>query len=654
MERPNSADASTMNAKQRIEQRRAKLDAALAAKKAGTEDGGVVKDGDPQLGEGEKQIRKSRKNIEDLKTLAAAEVTQFRVTTDAAESERRIQEDARLRERLQNKADEAASSNRRDSSILMKWNSLKTKKVPQDLLEAIERQKEACTKIIESKDKLISDLKTELKNKDEEYVRALKEQATAIDNLIEKMHERTRDMVERYAEELEAIENAFMKERGELLAGQDQELETLMTKGRAIEDQNLRKRQDKVDEWQAKLHEIHEQYGEYYNKLKCQLQTEIQGLEQQLEEMRALYQLNAEKLNYNLQVLSERVKENDKAIQTHKRKLARLQDVLSGLITKYAETDKKFRHENNILTESYRRITEQYKDLQLKFQYFEKADTEKYKQVWNMNEEEAMALVNQCLMADKVLFEQQLGVEWKAPDLNFWQDEDVAEAQEGEEDEVPEEEDEQQELSDGALRMFEILKEECTFLVDERVKRAMQMLRDEGDEQLSSMQLDSILKALGAKNRSDILKMLVHFSGTTDGTVEGVEDVISAQDCIRALTAYVEQQNRNACLVNSKKHQQASNEERARQRRRKEETEFWVRMANVIPESHFRLWGTLEDGLEKYLNQLQDRARLIDETDGIRQQNDELRALLNTYMQSKINEDLFHPPQLTVANPMPQ
>ena len=102
----------------------------------------------------------------------------------------------------------------------------------------------------------------------------------------------------------------------------------------------------------------------------------MQGLEQQLEEMRALYQLNAEKLEYNLRVLSERVKENEKAIQHHKRKLARLQDVLSGLITKYADTDKKFQHENNILTEQYRRITEQYKDLQLKFQYFE--------QVWRL------------------------------------------------------------------------------------------------------------------------------------------------------------------------------------------------------------------------------------------------------------------------------
>eukprot|EP01059_Diplonema_ambulator_P025758 TRINITY_DN42856_c0_g1_i1.p1 TRINITY_DN42856_c0_g1~~TRINITY_DN42856_c0_g1_i1.p1 ORF type:complete len:586 (+),score=275.75 TRINITY_DN42856_c0_g1_i1:76-1833(+) len=583
---------------------------------------------------------------------AAEEVTRFRVKADVQEAERRIQEEAKLRERLQNKADEAASSNRRDSSVLMKWNSLFQETVPQKLLEAINKQKESCSKIIESKDKLIADLKEELKNKDEEYVRALKEQATAIDDLISCMHERTKDMIERYAEELEAIENAFMNERKELLKSQQAEIDTMTERRRNIEDQNMKRRQEKVEDWQLRLHEIHETYGEYYNKLKCQLQTEIQGLEQQLEEMRALYQLNAEKLNYNLQVLSERVKENDKAIATHKRKLARLQDVLSGLITKYAETDKKFRHENNILTESYRRITEQYKDLQLKFQYFEKADTEKYRQVWNMNEEEAMKLVNQCLMADKVVFEQQLGVEWKPPDLNFWQEEDIEHGGEGEDDEVQEEHDDR-ELSEAALKMFELLKSECGFLVEDRIKKTISMLDEQDESKMDAQRLESIWKALGVNNKADIMKLLQHFvqPGSEDDTEA---ELINQQDCVKALTAYVEQQNKNACLASSKKHQQASYEERAKQRRRKEEKEFWVRMANVVPESHSRIWGALEDGLEKYYKQLQDRARLIDETDAIRQQNDELRALLNTYMQSKINEELFHPPQLTVANVPPQ
>ena len=52
-------------------------------------------------------------------------------------------------------------------------------------------------------------------------------------------------------------------------------------------------------------------------------------------------------------------------------KLARLQDLLSGIKAKYAKTDKHYKQINAELTEQYRRLTQQYKDLQVKFRYFE-------------------------------------------------------------------------------------------------------------------------------------------------------------------------------------------------------------------------------------------------------------------------------------------
>ena len=42
-----------------------------------------------------------------------------------------------------------------------------------------------------------------------------------------------------------------------------------------------------------------------YNKLKIDLEMNIQALKQQLEEIRATYQLNTEKLDYNYRVLTE-------------------------------------------------------------------------------------------------------------------------------------------------------------------------------------------------------------------------------------------------------------------------------------------------------------------------------------------------------------
>ncbi len=52
---------------------------------------------------------------------------------------------------------------------------------------------------------------------------------------------------------------------------------------------------------------------------QIRLETEKQGLQQQLEDMRATYQLNTEKLEYNHRVLHERNDENRSTMEANKR-----------------------------------------------------------------------------------------------------------------------------------------------------------------------------------------------------------------------------------------------------------------------------------------------------------------------------------------------
>eukprot|EP00906_Rhabdomonas_costata_P036219 RCo050845 len=661
-----AADAEPQTMEERIRKRREALNARMASRKAGASEGRPLKDqqSEKPLGKGETQILLSRRNLDNMKIRGTEEVTKFRIETDVAENERRITEEGQRENRLQKKQDEAASSNKRNASIQMKWTALYEKKIPQELLQEINAQKEACEKISQSKDRLIAEFQQELKGKDEEYVKALKKQAEDIDLLIGTMHHQTKALIAAYEDELRKIEDAFMEERSEMLDANKKEIEALIEQRRDKEVSNKRSREETIEEEQNRLDAIHENYAEQYNILKMKLQKEIQGLEQQLEEMRALYQLNAEKLEYNLRVLGERVNENEKAIQHHKRKLARLQDVKSGLITKYADTDRKFQTENNVLTEQYRRITEQYKDLQLKFQYFEKADTEKFKRIWDMNEQEAMELVHTCLKADRVIFEQLLGVEWKPPTLNFWGDPDAPdERDKAVEQDGEAAQEEVEELNETAQRMLDMLVSQCGFLIEEKVLKAIELFS--APEQ-KPKKIESILKALSVESRADINRMVQFFvrgkdantpppddqvssPGTPASALGAEAELIDPQDVVLALRHFIDFQNKNASLQTSKKNQMLSLEERVRERRRRAEREFWRRMSSVIPEGSFRLWCALEKGLEKYIVLLQDRGKLIDETDAVRRQNDELRALLNQYMGSKINHELFSPPQLTTG-----
>ena len=141
----------------------------------------------------------------------------------------------------------------------------------------------------------------------------------------------------------------------------------------------------------------------------------IQSLKEQLEAIRATYQLNTEKLDYNYRVLTELDVEKNAELARYKRRLTKLKDQLSTLVTKYNETSNHDKKTNHELTEDYRSLTRKYKDLQAKFRHFEVSDTNKYDEVWTMQEDEAKDLVDKLLKADKIITEYQ--IKWKAPDM---------------------------------------------------------------------------------------------------------------------------------------------------------------------------------------------------------------------------------------------
>lgn len=71
---------------------------------------------------------------------------------------------------------------------------------------------------------------------------------------------------------------------------------------------------------------------------------------------------------------------------------------------------------------------------------------------------------------------------------------------------------------------------------------------------------------------------------------------------------------------------------------------------------HIICTHTTLKGLDQYHSALQARSKLIQETDGLRQQNMELRMLLQQYMHARINYELEIPPTLMLpimTNPSP-
>ena len=107
--------------------------------------------------------------------------------------------------------EEIDSSTQKNSVVASKWADLYQADVPQVLFQQTTKQYQTCLEILESKDTLIQEIRNELKHKDNEYVRALKQQAEDLDTLLQYMTQQLHEMQVVYKQELGEIENSFLQ-----------------------------------------------------------------------------------------------------------------------------------------------------------------------------------------------------------------------------------------------------------------------------------------------------------------------------------------------------------------------------------------------------------------------------------------------------------
>ncbi|KAJ3168017.1 hypothetical protein HDU88_001965 [Geranomyces variabilis] len=536
------------------------------------------------------QVGSSKRRIESAKAASSDQVTWVRVAMTGREDSRR-QEEAKKQQIWSRKRDEERKRTQgMGLDIESSWSKvLQTNGGPYELNELLMTQKRACDSLISVKNRLIEEYALELKGKDDEYVKELKRQAEEIDTLLRRMETHHRAFQTTLREELERIERAFIEERSDLIDSNVKEVDTLFNNRGRNEGKYLQERADRVEDHVVQLQALRVHDAEEYNLVKIKLETDVQVLEQQLQQMRATYQLNTEKLEYNYQVLKKRDEENGTILGTQKRKIGRLTDHLHNLKAKMSKQEKGFQSEYMGLTDDYKRITEQFKELQKKFRHFQIADGQQFRDVWTMNEEVARELMRKLLQADQIIYEQQLGLPWNlstSPEevfrsvdpSNFHSSSrvaanasgsrpasgrrsdgtglagdstsapgtsggmrlsiaaqllsniDIAEASRDKAHPAP--------SASNIKRMLDLLCIEASFLVEEKLQKLLSPLHS---SEQSLMRLDSIFKALGVESMDDIEALMTYFFKPVraeDGTEE--MELINPNDVVGAVRRFLD------------------------------------------------------------------------------------------------------------------
>ncbi|KAJ8321909.1 hypothetical protein KUTeg_000380 [Tegillarca granosa] len=494
---------------------------------------------------------------EDVGPSVDSENPEERIAARRMRIQRRIEAQKR-KERLEQEAKLGAE---KFEDITKKWESALQKEIPQSLHQMLRQQKTSCDTILADKNKLINDFQSELKTKDDQYIKDLKQQEKDIDLMIERMEEQIKNLTKAYTHEMNQIEKAFQSERDELLEQHKKKWEEKMESRRQKEIEYMKAREKRVEDYEHQIHNIRVQDAEEYNLIKIRLETDVQILEQQLQQMRATYQLNQEKM----------------------------QDALNGLRIKLAKQEKQYRDENQSLTEDYKRITEQFRDLQRKSHHFMQADSKKFHDVWCMNEEDCKERIHNIMEADRIIHEQQLGLQWNQPDIVFAENEGPLMSDDGKK---------------GGLSATQLVQEVLSQTGGSQAGGDDQ----EGEEDRESIPADrqpqksTLLSKISATVIKSILELLC------DESALGID----TEEDVHILASYF-------MHVKGKKQAQPDEEEVDE----KSETEMSGDMVNET---------------------LTSRSSLINETDALRQQNAELRMLLHQYVNSKVNAELEIPP----------
>jgi dynein regulatory complex protein 1 len=218
-----------------------------------------------------------------------------------------------------------------------------------------------------------------------------------------------------YADALTAIERAFTHERQAILQRNSQEIERLFKEHSSLEDDYQRQKDEKEKGFMNELEKLKTQQADRHASTKIRLEKEMQTLQKCMEEMKAVYNLNQEKLDFNFKVLKEKKNTSHTMKEKLRIQARKKNDTFMGTRAKYMKLTDAMAKENYKYMVDYKKFTRYFLAVQKKFESFERSDKERYNEILRMNQSEVKDLCQKIMDCDKRIHEQQLGIFWQPP-----------------------------------------------------------------------------------------------------------------------------------------------------------------------------------------------------------------------------------------------
>ncbi|XP_055355497.1 dynein regulatory complex protein 1-like [Paramacrobiotus metropolitanus] len=337
---------------------------------------------------------------------------------------RRIQRRRAVRQHLalleQRIKENKALSSQRMQAKFRKYSEIGHKTLALDeLVMLLEKYRKYGQELVKSKQSFVEEIEDELKSLDDNFTRILRTYQRDIDGVRKKAWE--------FCTKLAAFGRKEIYELNKIVIGIEHDytrkVNGLWEQGyaqvRAKDDAITVQREELLDEILGNMKVLRTAKLDAYMDVKMILDNDIVLMTEQLQNMRASFLVNAEKLDYNLEILQLREEESMKTKNKQKRIITKIQDELARATNELRSAEKRTRAK---LVKYKNHYIEQTKELiQMHETHEESVGKEwaMFRDCWISNELAIRDTFRSLVLIDRFITEEVCNRTWSPPPLFF-------------------------------------------------------------------------------------------------------------------------------------------------------------------------------------------------------------------------------------------
>ncbi|XP_053736699.1 dynein regulatory complex protein 1 [Synchiropus splendidus] len=531
--------------------------------------------------------------VNQLRSEFLSFVSDIQTAADASESSRRSKFEEASRKRLQRLDEDVRASQVKYEEITEGWTLAAQKTFHLDIQEALTSQQQLCTALMEDKWRLINDLKEELKSEDDRFVKDLRKQSEELELMLEKIRAQFEALTEAYREELDQAEKTYQEEH-EILLREDQTQWQQHLEG-LLEQQQEREKEKRglVEECEEKLHLqmlTTDQYSKTEHRRKY---LDLEREHQQLQADRMIADVRQIKIKDDAEIQN---------VTQEKNKIMSLTQERKRLQRDCADKEKQLLRNRRVLAEEYERRLLEQESLNKKIRLFASSHAKTYTEMNQMLQAETDLLAEKLSFIDSVISQHPLGPSLDTP------------------------------LAEAPLEAPQNAPVVTAPLATPRPDPQVLRIHTGRKEEELVMKLKDLLREEPLDLHVDDDDLLADFLSEYTQQMEGADspasltsDLFDPDHVLPALTSFLKTRRP---LSSSSSDDDDDDDE-----------DYWKRMSNMVSEDKLKLWAAAEETVKLHYGALKEISDLTSETESLKQQNAELRLLLEQPLIPAVDND---------------